>query len=71
MVLNMLSTASMIKLGKVTSNFMTWMTPTNIKLEKRARFIVSNLCNVSEEEADELLTENNYNIQAVVSKYRK
>ena len=67
----MLSTASMIKLGKVTSNFMTWMQPTNIKLEKRARFIVSNLCKTTEEEADKLLTENNYNIQAVVEKYRK
>lgn len=71
MVLNMLSTISMVKLGRVHGNFMTWMQPTNKKLEKRARFIISQLCGIDEEEAGRLLEENDNKIQAVVEKYKK
>lgn len=66
MVLNMISTAVMIKLGKVTDNFMTWMTPTNQKLQKRACFIISKVCSVTEEEAARLLAENGNNIQSAI-----
>ena len=40
MVLNMLSTASMIQLGKVFSNLMVDVQPTNAKLVERAKLIV-------------------------------
>ncbi len=70
MVLNMISTAAMIKLGKVTDNFMTWMSPTNIKLQKRACFIISQVCGISEAEAAKLLEENGNKIQNAISKYR-
>ena len=67
MVLNMLSTAAMIKLGKVTGNFMTWMSPTNKKLEKRAKFIISQVCGISEDDAAVLLHENDNNIQKAIA----
>lgn len=66
MVLNMLSTAAMIKLGRVTGNFMTWMSPTNKKLEKRAKFIISQVCGISEDAAAVLLQENDNNIQKAI-----
>jgi len=66
MILNMLSTAVMIKLGKVTGNFMTWMRPTNEKLVKRAHFIISEVCGVTSEEAMRLLSENGNSIQNAI-----
>ena len=40
LILNMLSTGAMIKLGKVYSNLMVDVKPTNLKLKERARRIV-------------------------------
>ena len=71
MILNMLSTITMVKLGRVHGNFMTWMSPTNKKLEKRARFIISQLCNISEDEAEILLKENNNEIHKVIENFEK
>ncbi len=71
MVLNMISTASMIKLGRVTGNFMTWMTPTNEKLKKRAAFIVAQVCEITEEQAEGLLCENGNRIQEAITKFRE
>lgn len=55
MVLNMISTAAMIKRGKVYENLMVDLKATNIKLEDRARRIVSTITSCSYEEATELL----------------
>lgn len=71
MVLNMISTASMIHLGRVTDNFMTWMSPTNEKLYKRACFIISQICNISEEEAETLLNNNENKIQNAINSYKE
>lgn len=71
MVLNMISTASMIHLGKVTDNFMTWMTPTNEKLQKRACFIISQVCNISEQEAEILLKNNENKIQKAIKDFKE
>ena len=71
MVLNMISTAAMIKLGKVTGNFMTWMTPSNEKLQKRACFIISEVCGVDQMFAAELLKNNENNIQKAISAYKE
>ena len=57
MVLNMLSTISMIKLGKVYRNLMVDMTPINEKLVKRAIGIITTATGISEEEASHLLKE--------------
>lgn len=60
MVLNMLSTGVMIRLGKTFSNLMVDVQPTNAKLRERARRIVHEACvwmgqDLSEAEAGALL----------------
>jgi N-acetylmuramic acid 6-phosphate etherase len=55
MVLNMLSTGTMTKLGKVYGNLMVDVQVTNSKLVARARRIVAQLAQVSEEKASSLL----------------
>ncbi|MGG1685748.1 N-acetylmuramic acid 6-phosphate etherase [Pseudalkalibacillus sp. NRS-1564] len=51
MVLNMITTASMIKLGKVYRNLMVNVKASNEKLRKRTVSIIQELTRVSEEEA--------------------
>ncbi len=51
MVLNMLSTGVMIRLGKTYGNLMVDVQATNAKLQERARRIVMQACGVSETEA--------------------
>ena len=55
MILNMLSTASMIRLGKVYSNWMVDLKVSNIKLVDRAERIVSQIAEVPQEEAARVL----------------
>ena len=51
LVLNMISTLSMVRLGKVLSNLMVDLNPSNIKLRDRAVRIVRELTNCSPAEA--------------------
>lgn len=51
MVLNMISTASMVKMGKVYKNLMVDMRPENRKLKLRAARIIQQAANVPEERA--------------------
>jgi len=51
MILNMLSTATMIKLGLVYSNLMSNLRATNEKLRRRARAILAKEAGISAEEA--------------------
>jgi N-acetylmuramic acid 6-phosphate etherase len=55
MVLNMLSTATMIRLGKTYGNLMVDVQATNTKLRARARRIVADACEVDEAAAAQLL----------------
>jgi len=55
MILNMISTAVMIRLGYVYGNLMVNVQPTNRKLEDRARRIIQEATGVSYERAAELL----------------
>jgi N-acetylmuramic acid 6-phosphate etherase len=55
MVLNMLTTASFIRLGYVFGNLMVNVQPKNSKLADRARRIVAQAAGVSEERAREIL----------------
>ena len=66
MVLNMLTTASMIKIGKTYKNYMIDVKPTNDKLKKRAERIVASIANCSEETALKVLTENNYDVKCSI-----
>ncbi len=52
MVLNMLSTASMIGMGKVYNNLMVDLNPSNIKLMNRAKRIIMEATGVEEEDAE-------------------
>jgi N-acetylmuramic acid 6-phosphate etherase len=55
MVLNMLSTGVMIRLGKTYGNLMVDVQPTNAKLRDRARRIVAEVCGLGPAEATALL----------------
>lgn len=55
LVLNMLSTASMIKLGKTYDNIMVDLQLTNNKLRERAKKIIMELCNVDYQTAQKTL----------------
>lgn len=55
MVLNMISTGVMIKLGKVYENLMIEVQPANYKLIRRRNKVVSEACHVDEARAEELL----------------
>lgn len=57
LVLNMLSTGAMIKLGMVYGNLMVNVQPTNAKLSDRAERIVAELTGLPRAEAGSLLTE--------------
>jgi N-acetylmuramic acid 6-phosphate etherase len=55
MVLNMISSAVMIRLGKTFGNLMVDVQPTNSKLRERARRIVAQACKIDEETAARVL----------------
>lgn len=55
LVLNMLSTATMIRLGHVYGNLMVNVQPSNVKLKARARRILRQAAGVSEDQAERLL----------------
>lgn len=66
MVLNMLSTGSMIKLGKVYGNLMVDVKPSNEKLVKRCISIVRTCAHVTEEEAVNALEKCCYNPKTAI-----
>jgi len=66
MVLNMISTCVMVKLGHVYENLMINLKPTNIKLRKRVISIVCDILGCNEEKAIELLNKHDWKIRNVV-----
>lgn len=66
LVLNMLSTAAMIRLGKVYGNLMVDVRPTNFKLEERAKRIVAAATGVSKERAGEVLVQAELNPKTAI-----
>jgi N-acetylmuramic acid 6-phosphate etherase len=63
MVLNMLSTAAMIRLGKVYGNLMVDVQPTNNKLRRRAVRILQQAAGVDEESAARALEATGYEVK--------
>jgi N-acetylmuramic acid 6-phosphate etherase len=57
LVLNMLSTGAMIRIGMVYGNLMVNVQPTNVKLKDRAVRIIAAAAEVEEDRAAELLTQ--------------
>ncbi|MGD0295778.1 MAG: N-acetylmuramic acid 6-phosphate etherase [Bryobacteraceae bacterium] len=66
LVLNMISTAVMIRLGYVYGNLMVNVAPRNSKLEDRARRIIAQSASVSHERAGELLMQANGNVKTAI-----
>ena len=66
MVLNMISTAVMIKAGHVYENLMINLKPMNIKLKKRMVSIVSEILKCDEANAEELLNKYDWSIRKIV-----
>jgi N-acetylmuramic acid 6-phosphate etherase len=66
LVLNMLSTAAMIRLGKVYDNLMVDVRVTNVKLAARARRIVMEVTGVNEDRAADLLAQTNNEVKAAI-----
>ena len=67
MILNMLSTGSMIKIGKTYKNFMIDLKATNDKLKNRAIRIVSQIAETTNACALEALLESNWDIKTSVA----
>lgn len=63
LILNMLSTGVMIKLGKVYGNLMVNVRATNEKLVERAKKIVCEATGVQREEAEKVLNETDFDVK--------
>ncbi|MBQ8321600.1 MAG: N-acetylmuramic acid 6-phosphate etherase [Clostridia bacterium] len=70
MVMNMISTAAMVKTGKVYENMMINLKPTNIKLRGRMIGIVCEMTGISREDAEQLLINNDFSIPKAVDSYK-
>jgi N-acetylmuramic acid 6-phosphate etherase len=66
MVLNMISTAVMIRLGKTYSNLMVDVQPSNIKLRQRARRIVAEATGLDLQRATEMLLACNGEVKTAI-----
>ncbi len=71
MVLNMLSTAMMVRLGKVYDNLMVDVRPTNAKLRRRAAVLIEEVGGVHARRAEALLDEACGNTKAAIVMARR
>ena len=71
MVLNMITTASMVQLGKTYGNLMVDVQPKSAKLRDRAKRIVMHIAEVSEEKAEELLEQSAWDVKASIVMEKK
>lgn len=67
-ILNMISTASMVKCGCVYENMMINLKPTNKKLRRRMIGIVTEILGCTAEKAEGLLEKNGWNIRSAVER---
>ncbi|AUW95363.1 N-acetylmuramic acid 6-phosphate etherase [Sulfobacillus thermotolerans] len=66
MVLNMISTAVMVRLGKTYKNFMIDMRPTNEKLIERAKHMIAAVCQCSQEHASDVFEKAHSNVKVAI-----
>jgi N-acetylmuramic acid 6-phosphate etherase len=71
LVLNMLSTGVMVRLGHVYGNLMVNVQPTNAKLEDRARRMIAELAGVSPARAAELLEKSGNSVRTAIIMEKK
>ncbi len=70
-VMHLLSTAVMVKLGRVEGNRMTHLRPVSSKLRRRAIGLVASLANVTEADAARLLDEHDGSVRSAVDAARR
>ena len=66
MVLNMISTTAMVKIGKVYQNLMVDVATTNEKLKVRALNIVSEATGIEKESSKKLLEDSGYDVKVAI-----
>jgi len=66
MVLNMISTTSMIKLGKVYKNLMVDLNASNFKLRERAKTMVCTITGSSYQQEEETLEQTEYDVKLAI-----
>jgi len=66
MILNMISTAAMVKLGKVYENLMVDVHASNYKLKERAKRNIIEITKVSYEKAEEVLNQTNHEVKPAI-----
>lgn len=66
MILNMITSASMIKVGKVYENLMVDVSASNLKLRERAKGIVQTISGASYKEAEVNLEKSNYEVKTAI-----
>jgi N-acetylmuramic acid 6-phosphate etherase len=66
MILNMISTATMVKLGKVYENLMVDVHASNYKLKERAKRMIMEITDVSYETAEAVLMETNFEVKPAI-----
>lgn len=66
LVLNMLTTTTMIRLGRVHGNLMVDVRPTNAKLRERARRIVAEVTGANDPEVDAALAATSWSARAAI-----
>ncbi len=71
MVLNMITTASMVQLGKTYGNLMVDVQPKSAKLRDRAKRIVMHITGVSEDKASDLLEQTGWDVKASIVMEKK
>jgi N-acetylmuramic acid 6-phosphate etherase len=70
MILNMLSTGAMVRLGKTYGNLMVDLQATNFKLAERSRRIVCKLTGISHQDATDLLNQSNGEVKTAIVSQR-
>jgi N-acetylmuramic acid 6-phosphate etherase len=65
-ILNTLTTASMIKMGKVYENLMVDLQVKNVKLKDRAERIIMTVTDLGRDAADKLLDDANGNVKTAI-----
>ncbi|RIW34231.1 N-acetylmuramic acid 6-phosphate etherase [Bacillus salacetis] len=66
LILNMITTTSMIKIGKVYENLMVDVKVSNHKLKERAKNIISTITGVHYKVAEEILEKTNYEVKPAI-----
>ncbi len=69
LILNMISTMTMIGVGKVYDNLMVDLRPTNKKLVNRSITIIQDICDLDEQDAQTLYEEAGNHIKTAVVMY--